>query len=415
MYAALSLGNVILGLLALFRPRLGFFSFVFLLLVVPSSSAFDDWDYRSGLYAYDWFFLVLLLSFPLRAAVERQSKRAYTDLLLLSGLLAVLLAVFAVKNGELDKYLFRDFRPFLFLFEAVIATAFLWQREIEVHRRDILTVGAVAAVGCAFGFLLVISGTYAAPDQFFEANSFRYLSVGAYMAPLVVLWVVSGHASAENEGRVLVVTALLLSAGVLVLAGVRMLVFATLAASFFAVQARPSQLLRATVIGLLVAGAFLAASVALEVDRVTEALTPEGILLQLAVRFGPAIAVAQQMSNTDWIVGAGLGTTFEIPWFGYRGLDTRNNFVDSSYVTFGLKYGLLSLLYAFLVLRSLYVDRLPPRVGRALVVLLALMAVTMSVPYQKYAVGLTVGVALLSRVEARRRPQSQVSFVRTET
>ena len=53
------------------------------------------------------------------------------------------------------------------------------------------------------------------------------------------------------------------------------------------------------------------------------------------------------MNNFEYIYGYGLGTYFEIPWFKYRGLDTKLNTIDSTYFSLFVKYGFLSLLIIF--------------------------------------------------------------------
>ena len=59
------------------------------------------------------------------------------------------------------------------------------------------------------------------------------------------------------------------------------------------------------------------------------------------------------MNNLEYVYGLGLGTYFEIPWFKYRGLDTKLNTIDSTYLSLFVKYGILSLLIIFMFFRLL--------------------------------------------------------------
>ena len=93
---------------------------------------------------------------------------------------------------------------------------------------------------------------------------------------------------------------------------------------------------------------FIASSYILEVDRILNANTSKGVAIQLATRFGPAIEKIYEMNNLEYIYGLGLGTYFEIPWFKYRGLDTKLNTIDSTYLSLFVKYGLLSLLIIYM-------------------------------------------------------------------
>ena len=56
------------------------------------------------------------------------------------------------------------------------------------------------------------------------------------------------------------------------------------------------------------------------------------------------------MSKYEFLLGKGMGTTFKIPSFNYRGLDSRLNKIDSSYITLYIKYGLLGLVLMILLL-----------------------------------------------------------------
>ena len=51
-----------------------------------------------------------------------------------------------------------------------------------------------------------------------------------------------------------------------------------------------------------------------------------------------------------FIYGLGFGSYFEIPWFEYRGLDSKLNTIDSTYLTFFVKYGLFSVIIIYLFL-----------------------------------------------------------------
>ena len=94
---------------------------------------------------------------------------------------------------------------------------------------------------------------------------------------------------------------------------------------------------------------FIASSYILEADRVLNANTSKGVAIQLATRFGPAIEKIYEMNNFEYVYGLGLGTYFEIPWFKYRGLDTKLNTIDSTYLSLFVKYG------AFKFINNLYV------------------------------------------------------------
>ncbi|MAM04490.1 MAG: hypothetical protein CMD06_00840, partial [Flavobacteriales bacterium] len=79
----------------------------------------------------------------------------------------------------------------------------------------------------------------------------------------------------------------------------------------------------------------------------------KGVAVQLATRFGPAVEKIREMKNFEYIYGLGLGTYFEIPWFKYRGLDTKLNTIDSTYLSLFVKYGILGLLIIYMFFKLL--------------------------------------------------------------
>ena len=91
----------------------------------------------------------------------------------------------------------------------------------------------------------------------------------------------------------------------------------------------------------------------MQIDRVINAFELNNIVMQLANRFSPAIIKISQMNFYNYIYGLGLGTYFDIPWFEYRGLDSKLNTIDSTYLTFFVKYGLVSIGVLFLFFKIL--------------------------------------------------------------
>ena len=72
---------------------------------------------------------------------------------------------------------------------------------------------------------------------------------------------------------------------------------------------------------------------------------------QLETRFSPAIKELNNLNTKSIIVGKGIGTTFKIPSFYYRGLDPNLNKVDSLYLTQFIKYGLFGLILILLLFK----------------------------------------------------------------
>ena len=124
----------------------------------------------------------------------------------------------------------------------------------------------------------------------------------------------------------------------------------------------------------------------MQAERVINALDFKELLIQFATRFSPAFDKISIMSSYQYLYGLGIGTYFEIPWFEYRGLDSKLNTIDSTYLTFFVKYGLLSIGILFLFFRVLLKNIKDVLLRKSIVVFYLILFVTMSILYQSGAV-----------------------------
>ena len=86
--------------------------------------------------------------------------------------------------------------------------------------------------------------------------------------------------------------------------------------------------------------------------RVIEQLNAPTILNDLIVRFGPFFNTLEKFDFIDYIIGKGPGFGIYISWFEYRGLDPYNAYLDSLYLTFYIKYGVLMIPIIFIILHE---------------------------------------------------------------
>jgi hypothetical protein len=409
LYLAAALIFAIIGVLALRNARAGAFLFVAALLAVPSSLAFQEFTYRYGLYAYEYFFIPLLAIYPLGAALRSRAPHKL-ELAALAVVLSAGLIGFELHDRPIDKYALRDLRPVLFVAEALAFFALIERaRRVPSSTRTGLMLGLAAAASAFFGFALVAGGVYRPQDAFYEENSFRSIAVGTYGALIVLIWLSSLGPRPFVRMRLLWLTTIAAASAAVLLSGARVVVVATAVACLVAGRLRARRLIVLSVIGAAGIAAFLAISMRLEVSRVTEASTLEGIRAQFLIRYGPAVDVMGGMRWWEWVVGKGVGTTFEIPWFEYRGKDTRNNFIDSAYLTLAVKFGIAGILYLLVFVRAVGVGTLPPGTSRGVLVLLSVLAFTMAIPYQGFAIGLPVFCACLSRIQPQASAAPETS------
>jgi hypothetical protein len=402
MYIALALLNAILGAVALVAPRRGLLAFVLVLLAVPSASAFAALTYQYGLYVNDYFFLVLLAAYPLRATWQAQPRWTIRIFALLGMVFAVSLVGLLVAGRPIDKYVLRDLRPFLIVSEALMF--WLLARRVTVSVRAMLWLGIAAGISPFIGFGLITSGAYVVTDVLYEANSFRYLAIGSYASAVVLMWL---SATGRPAGRLLTLAAASAAMAALVLSGSRTLIVATVLACAVAGPLRASRLVMVGAVGAIVLGAFAYISVALGVDRVSSGTTAEGLGTQLAVRFGPALTQLYAMQAWQYVVGSGLGTMFDIPWFVYRDFETLSNSIDSTYLTLAVKFGIVGLVYLWAFVHAFGVGRVSPGMSRALLLFMGIVFWTSALPYQNYAYGIPLFCALASRVASRELAPSR--------
>ena len=127
---------------------------------------------------------------------------------------------------------------------------------------------------------------------------------------------------------------------------------------------------------------FFVSSYIINSERVLNANNSKAVAIQLATRFGPAYEKINEMKNQEYIYGLGLGTYFEIPWFKYRGLDTKLNTIDSTYLSLFVKYGVLSFLIIYIFFRLLLFNINSSRLRAAYILFYLIIFFTLSSLYQ---------------------------------
>lgn len=401
MFVILACVNVALAVLTFLAPRAGVLAFVVMLLLTPTYGAFDQLVYRAGIFVFDWYFCALVC-FYLATALQRIQKPLIRDLIALGVFVIGALLVSTMYGKAFDKYLLRDLRPVLVIVEGYILIAFLRQRGVSFDKRTVLWMGVIAGLAPFIGFGLVLFDVYRIDDLFYVANAYRFLSIATYAAAVALIWLASDTRTIIRSAPCLSMVLVLAGSAAIILSGARTLVVATVVGAAFAAGIRLYKLALVGAVAGIIAGGFALVSIKAEVGRVTQAVSVDGIIAQLSNRFGPAIDVARTMTTSQWITGAGMGTTFEIPWFAYRGLDVNHNSIDSMYLTMVIKFGLFSLMYFVLFVRSLGIQYLPAVMKRGVGVFIALVGVVFALPYQRYTLGITVMAVMIAHGLDRR-------------
>jgi hypothetical protein len=192
------------------------------------------------------------------------------------------------------------------------------------------------------------------------------------------------------------ITASLLS---VILSGYRILALASIIAAALASAKSPKKFIQILIVFAISTVVFIFLSDHFGAERVADSLTTDGLLQQLATRYGPALDVIFSFEPPNYIFGHGFGTVFDITWFEYRSLDTKNNFVDSTYLTFFAKYGFLGLVYITLITIAL-VSLTPRSIKIPLLAYLLILFVTFAITYQSASVGLIVGCMMIRMLQS---------------
>ena len=104
------------------------------------------------------------------------------------------------------------------------------------------------------------------------------------------------------------------------------------------------------------------------------------------------------MSIFEIFFGYGFRTFFEIPWFGYRGLDPYLNTVDSMYLTFFVKYGICSIFLIVLFLKLITKNIRDKKHKYMILLFFLFLFLTYSPLYQTYTIIYSFYLILLSSI-----------------
>ncbi len=378
IYFFLSGISFFLGALYFIYPKNVISFFLALSLILPTSNQFMAYTSYSGIYFYDFFFF--LFSFYYLITLFNDKKIFKKNILNISIAFFLILfySIYAFSNSVVfDKYLLRDIRPFLTLFYAFVIISTFKQKIISIKRLvNILILVFVLKVlffmGIYFGFSF--------KDQYYEDNIFRYFDASTFIACLYLICsIFKKNKILESVPKFSFNLLFFLSCFIILISNLRILLFALVVIYFIYLRINLFKKIFSVFSFIFL---FISSSYLLEADRILNANTSKGVAIQLATRFGPAIEKISEMKTIEYIYGLGLGTYFEIPWFKYRGLDTKLNTIDSTYLSLFVKYGFLSLLIIFVFFRLLLFNINNTKMRASYIIFYLIIFFTLSSLYQ---------------------------------
>lgn len=392
IYILLSLSFLCLGLV---RER-GLVVFLALISCLPFSNSLSTYFYQYGLYSYDYYFFGLLLSLIVSELYKKNNLLKAPKWATLSFSIICIYSIVAVFSKiPIDVYFLRDFRPAIFATELIAASMLLKSKKIRLSNKKILTLITLAGVTNLIWLLLSILGVMSSEDQYYTTNNFKYFDASTYISALYIIYYFSQDkthrpTTREHSMKTRQIIALAASLLSIIFSGYRILALATILAATLAATKSPKKLIIILIVFSISALTFIYLSEYFGATRVTDGLSASGIFEQLATRYEPALNVVYSFDPLNYLLGNGFGTVFDITWFEYRSLDTKNNFVDSAYITFYAKYGIMGILYLILITLSI-TSIAPTSIKRSLSAYLIILFIAYAISYQPASAGIIIG------------------------
>ncbi|WP_020681882.1 DUF6369 family protein [Marinobacterium rhizophilum] len=356
-------------------------SILLIACVFPSSNAYSQIISLQGVYFYDGFTIAYIVRLFLEFATSGRLKIRAHPFSIATLLLHFVFLAAALMYVDLDKYYIKDIRPVLNII-FLVAVLDLYKKTEDLFDDSFKQKMFVISGAASFVKLFFISsGLYGFQDEYYEENSFRYLDASSYYC---AIYLISCFVSSTSKSRLKIISILFSVASVL-LANSRFILLSLGISAIGSNLNRPKRVAYAALAAVLLAFSFYLLSIELNATRIIDNLSADRIAEQLLIRFGPAVERINEFSGLNYLFGLGAGTTFEIPWFAYRGLETTHSNIDSAYLTYITKYGLVGFVllagFAFTAIPSSKIS-IPARIFIFSVFLVS------ATPYQPYCIGL---------------------------
>ena len=378
IYLFLSVLSASLGVFYFLYPKNISILFLLFGMIMPTSNQFMDFISFNGIYFYDYFFLALILYYILRFLIKKQISSINIVYIILLLFFFVFYSTFAITSSiTFDKYLLRDLRPFLTLIYGIVFISLIDSSKISF--KTILNLLIFTFCIKLLFFILIIFG-FSFSDIYYSENNLRYFDASTFIAALfLIVSIFKKNSFKLKASNFSINFSIVLAILIVLISNLRILLIALLLIYLFM---NHKSLFKKVLIGLVSIFLFLGYSYLMQFERVTNAFFSNELLLQLANRFSPAFKKIATMDLYQYIYGLGFGTYFEIPWFEYRGLDTKLNTIDSTYLTFFVKYGICSIVIFFIFFRILMQNINDRVLKKSILLFYLILFFTMSILYQ---------------------------------
>lgn len=396
IYIIFSSISILLGMLFFQNKEKSILFFIFLGLILPTSPQFMFVTSYQGVYFYDYYFLLLAIYYLVNVDFKKLKNIILNNRLVLFTTTTLLLYytyLICLNSISFDKYLLRDFRPVLLLVYGFIFIQLL--RSIKIDMKTILNILLYSLIlKIIFFIILFILDPF--QDPYYQSSLFRYRDGLTFISALfLVIFIYKKNLIRLEIPKVKLNIVISLTILILVMSNQRILLIAMLPIYLFN-KGILDNLGKKLMISLIIISSFIGYTYVMtlfqynlhtkaktilvikdleekkvkqhRIDRQKSKLSKDytssrynslfqNLNKQLYIRFSPALDHIKEMKLVEFFVGKGFATTFEREYFKYRGLDVKSNKIDSTYLTFFVKYGLVGLvLLLFLFFQVLFAN-----------------------------------------------------------
>ncbi len=366
--------------------------FITLLLITPTSDQFMFLTSFKGIYFYDYYFFIISVYYLQNTSLNYLKELFLKNKFLISFLSLLIIyqtSLVYIDNILLNKYLLKDLRPFILFFSVFIFIDTIKNINIKIDQiLDVLLYTFIIKII----FFIIIFLINPLEDPFYQNYLFRYRDGTTYVAALLLLIYLFKKTTllkyvSQSYLNLLIIISIIL----VLIANLRILLPAILFTFLFIHKTSTKNAILKVACTILYIGAFMGHSfflpkiqynlhgkekIELRIKNLeerklsTKRINQEKKILkkgyqpkrynslfnkigqQLETRFSPAMKDLSNLNAKKIVIGKGIGTTFKIPSFSYRGLDPNLNKIDSFYLTQFIKYGFVGLLLTLILFKN---------------------------------------------------------------
>ncbi len=321
-----------------------------LAVTLPLSNYYSFIHYWNGIMVIDGYVLGII---PVFLNNIKYSKVVIkTKVIVFIMIVTVFYVLVALYDESNLLWVIKDIRPVIYLLTIVLISNVSYNKQFSISQSELNFIAIVAALSnviwLAFGSLNLIADS--SEDLYIQTNIYRYFDLSTYFSAYHLIYtqyIISSKGIKTKNTNLSIV----LSFVSILISNSRMILIAVIICIGIVRRKKLNELFKYTLLATIVLVLFFMLSDIIGQNRIFESINIEGLLLQLENRYSPSLIAFSKMSEVNYIFGLGLGYFFEIPWFEYRGMDTHNASLDSSYLTHFVKQGFFGLLLLYIIIK----------------------------------------------------------------